>query len=269
MRIGATSPEPSAPGSTEAASAPRAPAFSSVLAAQMQAPRDRIDLTRSEIRAEIEAARSAALATPSDRAYDAAGRRIDVLQQRSAVGGPDPFGWRALTRDLGDRIVGPGFGDLFERQIQQESAFEPEVVFGYRKSSAGAEGIAQLMPQYYANVDRTDPRASLIAGAQSMREYLEVFGGDVRKAMASYNAGLGTVQSLVRAHGAQWERGLPEETRSYLAAILGPARPRVDATNNDPRASGAPGTTEVRATPPDATSGLGSPALPRSESPGA
>jgi hypothetical protein len=29
----------------------------------------------------------------------------------------DPFGWRALSRRVGDELVAPGFGTLFERQI--------------------------------------------------------------------------------------------------------------------------------------------------------
>ncbi len=54
----------------------------------------------------------------------------------------DPQGWRALTRQPCGRIVGQGFGDLFERQINQESGYSPDVVLGARRSSAGAEGIA-------------------------------------------------------------------------------------------------------------------------------
>ena len=139
----------------------------------------------------------------------------------SSGAGEDPFGWRSLTRSLGDSMVAPGFGAIFERQIGQESGFDPAVVFGVRTSSAGAEGIAQLMPEYYPWVDRTNPEAALVASARTMRHYLTVFDGDVRKALASYNAGLGRVQSLSRAHGDDWERGLPEETRRYLAGIVG------------------------------------------------
>ena len=141
-----------------------------------------------------------------------------------ATAGYDPFGWRALSRRLGDELVAPGFGAIFERQIQQESGFDPAVAFGLRTSSAGAEGIAQLMPRYYPAVDRADPQASLVAGARTMRHYLEAFDGDVRRALASYNAGMGRVRSLVAAHGDGWERALPAETRRYLDAILGDAR---------------------------------------------
>ncbi len=139
----------------------------------------------------------------------------------------DPFGWRALSRKIGNELVTPGFGALFERQIQQESGFSPEVAFGFRDSSAGAEGIAQLMPEYYPGVARNDPEQSLIAGARTMKHYLTVFEGDARKALAAYNSGLGRVQSLVAAHGDDWECALPAETKGYLAAIVGDTNPTV------------------------------------------
>ncbi len=154
--------------------------------------------------------------------------------QFAGASGPDPFGWRSLSRQLGDDLMAPGFGAIFERQIEQESGFAPEVAFGLKRSAAGAEGIAQLMPAYYPAVDRADPRTSLAAGARTMSHYLAVFDGDVRKALASYNAGLGRVQSLIAAHGDGWERALPAETRRYLAAIVGNSR-----AESSPRAAAA------------------------------
>lgn len=139
----------------------------------------------------------------------------------------DPFGWRALSRRVGDELVAPGFGTLFERQIAQESGFSPDVAFGLRVSSAGAEGLAQLMPEYYPGTSRDNPEDSLVAGALTMRHYLTVFDGDVRSALAAYNSGLGRVQALQAAHGDNWERALPAETKGYLAAILGTDAPRV------------------------------------------
>jgi hypothetical protein len=138
----------------------------------------------------------------------------------------DPYGWRALARLTGESVIGSGYGAMFERQIQQESGFAPEIVYGLRVSSAGAEGIAQLMPQFYGQVDRRDPAASLVAGAQSMRTYLNEWDGDVRRALASYNAGIGRVRSLVEERGDGWESALPQETRDYLARIVGDAQAR-------------------------------------------
>ncbi len=133
----------------------------------------------------------------------------------------DPQGWRELTRAVGNDYLGSTMAPIFYRQIEQESGFDPAVVTGRRRSSAGAEGIAQLMPSSYPGVDRTDPEASLVAAAQTMRDYLERYGGDVRKALAAYNAGPGTVDGLVAARGSDWESGLPSETRRYLRSILG------------------------------------------------
>ncbi len=247
MRIGATPPPDPA---TQAAAAPANPAvgrFSDLLQRELEATRGEI----ADIRAAISAIRSGQT-PPAPRFSSAAvpvvetgdltnAAEVDtdvatysadfaaLLSQTPSVSGSadDPYGWRALTRQLGDQVVGEGFGALFERQIDQESGFNPDVVFGRRVSSAGAEGIAQLMPQYYPNVDRTNPQEALVASVRTMHHYLTAHDGDLRKALASYNAGLGRVRSLVDAHGANWEAGLPAETKSYLAAILGSSAPTV------------------------------------------
>lgn len=226
-----------------AARTPGGEAFDAVLQRHLGEPRSDI----AAIRAEIAAIRSGAASMQSRRtqaepfelgaaalAADSGPRAgfasmpgwLDAQLRAQATGdAADPYGWRGASRQIAERIIGPGYGALFERQMHQESGFNPDVVYGLRVSSAGAEGIAQLMPQYYPNVDRTDPIAGLTAGAETMRHYLNVWQGDVRKALASYNAGLGRVQSLVSAHGANWEAGLPHETRTYLSAILGEAAP--------------------------------------------
>lgn len=207
--------------------------FAGALQRQLDQPRAEI----AQVRAEVSSLRNGgALRRLPGAAFpgvtDFAARppstpgEIAALLARQATGdASDPYGWREMSRQIGDRVVGPGFGAMFERQIQQESGFAPDVVTGQRRSSAGAEGIAQLMPQYYPHVNRTDPGQSLHAGAKSMQEYLRAWDGDVRKALASYNAGPGRVQSAVNAQGAAWETALPQETRDYLRAIVGTTRP--------------------------------------------
>ena len=86
------------------------------------------------------------------------------------------------------------------------------------------------MPQFYPGVARSDPHQGLLAGARTMQSYLSTWDGDVRRALASYNAGLGRVQALVATHGDGWEAKLPLETRQYLGAILGVAHPRIAVT---------------------------------------
>lgn len=212
---------------------PRTDTFSSVLGRHLDEPRAAIE----EVRAEVAALRGGgalvlAMSQGAPDGLDAAGFTgmpawlTEVLALQSTGDAADPYGWRAMTRATGEQVIGPGYGALFERQIQQESGFLPEVVYGVRVSSAGAEGIAQLMPQYYPQIDRRDPAASLLAGARTMREHLDRWDGDVRRALASYNAGAGRVADLVATHGEAWESALPQETRDYLAAIVGDARPR-------------------------------------------
>jgi len=235
-------PAPASDASRVAAEPVAAP-FSSVLQKHLDGPKRDISTIRAQI-ASIRAGDPFWSAPPSSESASVVGRSgagfsdisgwlEDQLAAQATGKEGDPYGWRALSRNIAEEIIGPGYGPLFERQIDQESGFAPDVVYGTRVSSAGAEGIAQLMPQYYADVDRLDPVAGLTAGAQTMRHYLSVWDGDVRKALASYNCGLGRVQSLVNAHGATWESGLPEETRNYLNAILGPAHPTFNGFISD------------------------------------
>jgi len=218
----------------------------------------------AEPQADIAAIRSEIAAVRSGAPFVQRARAMAAYEMTGSVGGlanvpgwleaqlasqatgdtADPYGWRQASRTIAERVIGPGYGALFERQIQQESGFLPDVVYGTRVSSAGAEGIAQLMPQYYPHVARTDPIAGLQAGAETMRHYLDVWNGDVRRALASYNAGLGRVQSLVAAHGANWESGLPHETRSYLDSILGGAAPNYTGVASGPT-TGAPDASDV------------------------
>ena len=216
----------------------RAEAFGQILQQYLDEPRAGI----SAIRSEIAAIRTGAVLRESPAVVEASGTGatetsgwLQAQLAAQATGDEaDPYGWRSASRAIAERVIGPGYGALFERQIAQESGFLPDVVYGRRVSSAGAEGIAQLMPQYYPNVQRTDPIAGLTAGAETMRHYLSAWGGDVRRALASYNAGLGRVQSLVRAHGENWEAGLPLETRHYLSAILGETSPRFTGAGHVP-----------------------------------
>src|SRR5439155_19873724 len=78
--------------------------------------------------------------------------------------------------------------DIFQRQIQQESGFNPSA-----QSPAGAQGIAQFMPATAQGmgVDPSDPYASLDGAARLMKQHLDHYGGDYSRALAAYNAGPG------------------------------------------------------------------------------
>lgn len=107
--------------------------------------------------------------------------------------------------------------DLFVRQINQESGFNPWAV-----SPAGAIGIAQFMPGTAASlgINPRDPLQSLRGAAQLMAGYARQYGV-YAKALAAYNAGPGTVNWAVRMGGANWYGWLPYETRNYIRVIMG------------------------------------------------
>ena len=108
--------------------------------------------------------------------------------------------------------------DAFQRQIQQESGFNPGA-----GSPAGAEGIAQFMPGTAASmgVNPYDPSSALPGAARLMAGLAAQFGGDYSKALAAYNAGPGAVQSAVAQGGASWLSFMPAETQNYVAIIMG------------------------------------------------
>ena len=113
---------------------------------------------------------------------------------------------------------------LILAQHHQESGFNVNAV-----SSAGAIGIAQVMPKTFAdvasrrfpgqNLDINNPRDNALVGATYMREQLDHYNGDTEKALAAYNAGPGHIDRLVSSLGDDWKAGLPKETADYIPAI--------------------------------------------------
>ena len=102
---------------------------------------------------------------------------------------PPRRAYENLIREAAKRYrVEPG---LIRSVMQTESAFNPVAV-----SSAGAMGLMQLMPDLALElgvIDPFDPRENIMAGARHLRRLLDAHDGDVTLAVASYNAGEGTV----------------------------------------------------------------------------
>ncbi len=107
--------------------------------------------------------------------------------------------------------------DLFVRQINQESGFNPDSL-----SPAGAEGIAQFMPDTAdgLGINPWNPVDALQGAAQLMAAYQRNYGGDYAKALAAYNGGSGTLQYCMTHYGSGWFSCEPAETQAYVQKIM-------------------------------------------------
>lgn len=101
--------------------------------------------------------------------------------------------------------------DLVMAVVSVESGFRPRAV-----SPKGAQGLMQLMPKTASSLgvaDAFDPAQNLDGGARHLGQLLTLYGGDLTRALAAYNAGEGAVDR---------HRGVPpyRETRAYVKKVL-------------------------------------------------
>ena len=145
-----------------------------------------------------------------------------------------------------DRVDPRRFADAFARAgdgagldpalllavARQESRFTPAV-----SSAVGAVGLLQLMPETAADLEGTpqataalqDPDHNAALGARYLRQLLDRWRGNPFLAVASYNAGSGTVQGWlgagapdVQREAELWTEAIPyPETRLYTKKVLG------------------------------------------------
>jgi soluble lytic murein transglycosylase-like protein len=147
----------------------------------------------------------------------------------------------------------PGSGERFRALIAQtarEHGVHPELVYAVAavessfdpmaRSVKGAQGLMQLMPETaerFGVSNAYDPAENVRGGVRYLRYLLDLFNGDVRLALAAYNAG----ENVVLAQG----RVPPYvETRNYVSRIIkrfGPGRaPYVASVESEPPAPEAP-----------------------------
>ena len=131
---------------------------------------------------------------------------------------------RAMSQftEFKPELIPGGYGEIIERSakasgihpaiiagiLETESSWLPEVISGARKSSAGAVGIAQLMPQYHPGVDATNPEASIMYAGQYLKKLMTDFGFSLEDAIRAYNGG---------NDPGNWNNN---ETKAYLPKVL-------------------------------------------------
>jgi soluble lytic murein transglycosylase-like protein len=96
--------------------------------------------------------------------------------------------------------------------IKAESNFQVDAL-----SRAGAQGLMQLMPATAQELGVKDPydiEQNVDGGSHYLRKMLDRFDGNLKLALAAYNAGPGTVE--------KYGRNVPpyQETRNYVARVL-------------------------------------------------
>jgi soluble lytic murein transglycosylase-like protein len=140
---------------------------------------------------------------------------------------PDRRDLRVLTPER--RQVRPGSGaqyrDLIDRAAR-EHGLHPDLVYAVAavessfdplaRSVKGAQGLMQLMPETadrFGVRDAWNPEDNVRGGARFLRYLLDLFEGNLRLALAAYNAG----ENVVLTQGR-----IPPyaETRTYVAKIM-------------------------------------------------
>jgi soluble lytic murein transglycosylase-like protein len=144
------------------------------------------------------------------------GSLLGCSQNGFMPGGPHALGAARLNSLV--TMAAQAYGvrpSVVSAVIDAESHGDPAAV-----SRAGAQGLMQLMPatsEQYGVFNAFDPVANVNAGTHYLADLLRRYHGDLKLALAAYNAGPGAVAA---AHG------IPNfgETQAYVARVTASLR---------------------------------------------
>jgi soluble lytic murein transglycosylase len=139
--------------------------------------------------------------------------------------------------------------DIIRRQAEEKhldpaliaAVIYAETKFDPRPSSAGAQGLMQIMPQTaeflarrtgattFTTADLATPQVNIAYGSYYLRYLLNEYGGRIIPALAAYNGGESNASrwaAAAHAHGHPLRIGdIPfPETRAYVQRVLGKQR---------------------------------------------
>jgi soluble lytic murein transglycosylase len=195
-------------------------------------------------------------ASPATRRRGQAARRRTVRRRRSlglvvgaavlVIGAVISVVGLPLAREAINELSLPLTNAAIIRQQASEKHLDPALIaaviyaetkFDPRPSSAGAEGLMQLMPQtaeFLAHrsggvdfhvSDLATPRVNIAYGSYYLRYLIDHYGGNIVDALAAYNAGEANVDRWVararaRGHPLTVQEIPFDQTRLYVQKVL-------------------------------------------------
>lgn len=108
--------------------------------------------------------------------------------------------------------------------IEAESNFDVNAV-----SSVGAQGLMQVMPsnlKAMGVVNGYDIYENINAGTSLLKQYLDMYNGNMEMGLMAYNAGPGTIKNRGVSSPSELYK-MPSETRNYVTKVMNSYRSKL------------------------------------------